>query len=480
MAQDGFRALARAVAQDRGLFVGALIVGGVALEFGVPMDFVLFGLTLAGVALFHRHVLWVALIGLAVITLYKVGFTAFKTGAGLPGLGRHLLHEWVILTNLLGLLLGFALLSNHFEKSKIPAVLPRYLPDDWKGAFVLLVMIFVLSSFLDNIAAAIIGGTIAGVVFRGKVHIGYLAAIVAASNAGGSGSVVGDTTTTMMWIDGVSPLVVFEAYIAAGVALVLFGIPAALQQQRYSPIVKDAKAGVHVDWARVAIVVVILGAAIAANIAINVYFPESADRFPFIGAAVWLAILVCAPWRQPDWKLLPDAFKGSIFLLSLITCASMMPVEKLPAASWHTALGLGFVSAVFDNIPLTALALKQGGYDWGFLAYTIGFGGSMIWFGSSAGVALSNLYPEAKSVGAWLRHGWHVALAYVIGFFVLLAVLGFHPDAHHKTPPPAAAEHFTSWICLAAPEDRGVESPGILRTGPEPRAGSTPIEETQT
>ncbi len=106
----------------------------------------------------------------------------------------------------------------------------------------------------------------------------------------------------------------------------------------------------------------------------------------------------------------------------------MMPVEKLPLASWQTALGLGFVSAVFDNIPLTALALKQDGYDWGFLAYAVGFGGSMIWFGSSAGVALSNMYPEAKSVGLWLRHGWHVALAYVIGFFVLLAVLGWQPQ----------------------------------------------------
>jgi Na+/H+ antiporter NhaD/arsenite permease-like protein len=120
----------------------------------------------------------------------------------------------------------------------------------------------------------------------------------------------------------------------------------------------------------------------------------------------------------------------------------MMPVEKLPAASWQTALGLGFVSAVFDNIPLTALALKQGGYDWGFLAYAVGFGGSMIWFGSSAGVALSNLYPEAKSVGLWLRHGWYIAVAYVIGFFVLLVVLGWHPDGKHKgkvAPAPEAA-----------------------------------------
>ena len=127
-----------------------------------------------------------------------------------------------------------------------------------------------------------------------------------------------------------------------------------------------------------------------------------------IGLAVWVVILATAPLRRPDWEVMPETFKGTIFLLALVTCASMMPVEKLPAASWQTALGLGFVSAVFDNIPLTALALKQGGYDWGFLAYAVGFGGSMIWFGSSAGVALANMYPEAKSVGLWLRHGWHV------------------------------------------------------------------------
>jgi hypothetical protein len=56
----------------------------------------------------------------------------------------------------------------------------------------------------------------------------------------------------------------------------------------------------------------------------------------------------------------------------------------------------------------------------------------MIWFGSSAGVALSNMYPEAKSVGLWLRHGWYVAVAYVVGFFAMLAVLGWHPDADHR------------------------------------------------
>src|SRR5438045_9102168 len=118
--------------------------------------------------------------------------------------------------------------------------MPALLPDDWKGGVVLLILVFVLSSFLDNIAAALIGGTVARHVFRGKVHIGYLAAIVAASNAGGSGSVVGDTTTTMMWIAGVSPLAVLEAYAGAALALLVFGVPAALRQQRFSPVLKHA------------------------------------------------------------------------------------------------------------------------------------------------------------------------------------------------------------------------------------------------
>jgi Na+/H+ antiporter NhaD/arsenite permease-like protein len=294
-------------------------------------------------------------------------------------------------------------------------------------------VVFVLSAFLDNIAAALIGGTMARHVFRGKVHIGFLAAIVAASNAGGAGSVVGDTTTTMMWIAGVSPLSVLEAFVAAGVALIIFGIPAAIQQHRYSPILKQPPRGLRIEWVRVCIVVAILIAAIAANITGNLKFPALLDVVPVIGLAVWAVILAAAPLRRPDWEVMPETFKGTIFLLALVTSASMMPVEKLPAASWQTALGLGFVSAVFDNIPLTALALKQGGYDWGYLAYTVGFGGSMIWFGSSAGVALSNMFPEAKSVGLWLRHGWHIAVAYVIGFFVMLALLGWHPDLNRVT-----------------------------------------------
>lgn len=395
----------------------------------MPVEFLLFGLTLAGVAILHRQALPIAATGLVAVIAWKWFATGFAAGPGAAGLAAHFAHEWVILVNLLLLLVGFALVARHFEESGVPAALPRLLPDDWTGAFALLVVVWISSGFIDNIAAALIGAGMAHTLFRGRVSVGYLAAIVAAANAGGAGSVIGDTTTTMMWISGISPLAVVHAYVAAATALAVFGVAAARRQQRHAPIVRDAATAVRVDWTRVAVTAFVLACAVAVNVAVNLRYPELADHFPFIGAAVALSLLSTAALRRPDWSVLPAAFKGSVFLLCLVASASLMPVERLPEASWQTAFALGFVSAFFDNIPLTALAIKQGGYDWGVLAYTVGFGGSMLWFGSSAGVAICSMFPEARSTGRWLREGWPVAVAYVAGFAALLLTLGWQPAA---------------------------------------------------
>jgi len=408
--------------------------GGEVPSIGpVRIEFIIFGFILLGVALFHKQTFWVAVIGLSVLLTFKLifdpGFHLFEHFFGTTPFGEQIMDkelrqgEWGIILNLLGLLLGFAVLSKIFEESKVPDILPRYLPDDWKGPFLLLIFVFILSSFLDNIAAALIGGTIALVVFKNKVHIGYIAALVAASNAGGSGSVVGDTTTTMMWIDGVSALNVLHAYVAAFVALLFFAWFAAHQQHRYQQIQKDADLNVKIDWVKILVVAMILAGAIISNILYDM---------PALG--VWIAIVLGVFLNRIPWKEVPGALKGTIFLLCLVTCASMMPVEELPNASWITAFALGFLSAVFDNIPLTKLCLDQGHYDWGMLAYTVGFGGSMIWFGSSAGVAITNKFPQGRNVVLWIKNGWHVAVAYVIGFFALYLLLGWEPadNKEHK------------------------------------------------
>ncbi|MEO6114167.1 MAG: hypothetical protein ABIP07_06965 [Sphingomicrobium sp.] len=394
---------------------------------GFPFEFVLFGLMLLAVALFHRQALPISLMGLLVIIAYEAAISAFPTGTGFEALLIHFEHEWVTVANLLLLLIGFEILASHFERSNISDHLPCHLPAGWTGSLALLGIIFVLSGFLDNIAAAVLGGVMARHVYQGRVSVGFLAAIVASANAGGAGSVIGDTTTTIMWLNGVSPMTVLPAYIAAVAAFAVFAPLGARCQHGFQPIVGQDSCDKPLHWRRIWVVAGILIAAVAANILANV-LSDGEELAPWLGLALWGAILLTMPIAKPDWSGINSASKGAVFLVALVLSASLMPVKALPDAAWQTAFGLGLLSSVFDNIPLTVLALQQGGYDWAMLAYAVGFGGSMVWFGSSAGVALTNDFPEGRSVKAWLKQGWYIPVAYVVGFTVMLALTGWDPS----------------------------------------------------
>ena len=402
---------------------------------GAPLEFVFFALILVGVALMHRRALLISVIGLVVILAYEGLVTSFPTGIGGAALREHVAHEWVVITNVILLLIGFEVLSNQFEQSNLPDRLPGLLPDDWTGGLALLAIVFVMSGFLDNIAAAILGGVMARHVYQGRVSVGFLAAIVASANAGGAGSVIGDTTTTIMWLNGISPLSVLPAYIGAIAAFAVIGPLGARAQHRFQPILADDLPGHPLHWRRVWIVAAILAAAVAANILANI-LSEGEESAPWMGLALWVAILTTSRMAKPDWSVMRPAAKGALFLAALVAAASLMPVKGLPDASWTSAFGLGVLSSVFDNIPLTVLALKQGGYDWALLAFAVGFGGSMVWFGSSAGVALTKEYHEGRSVVKWLNQGWFVPIGYAAGFFAMLLLLGWNP-----APAPSAVAH---------------------------------------
>ncbi|MFL6754713.1 MAG: hypothetical protein ACJ8FI_07525 [Sphingomicrobium sp.] len=399
-------------------------------SFTLPIEFILFGAILLGVALFHKRALSISLIGFAAILLFETLVTQYPTGPGPEALLAHARHEWVIITNLLLLLTGFEVLSNQFEQSNISDHLPNILPDGFAGSVALLGVVFVLAAFLDNIAAAVLGGVMARHLYNGRVTVGFVAALVAASNAGGAGSVIGDTTTTIMWLKGVSPLTLMPAYVAAVPAFAILAVFGARAQHRHQAILANDEPGHPLAWRRIWIVAFILTAAVTANL-LATSLSKGEETAPWLGMALWAAILLSSLFAKPDWSVVRHGAKGAVFLASLVAAASLMPLKGLPEPSWQSAFSLGLLSSVFDNIPLTTLALRQGGYDWGLLSFAVGFGGSMVWFGSSAGVAITNLYPEGRSVVRWVKQGWFVPLAYVAGFCMMLLALGWHPTPNH-------------------------------------------------
>ena len=92
----------RLLARERGLFAGALIVGAAAAGLGIPVDFVLFAITLAGVALFHHHTLQVALTGLAGAAAAQEIPTTFAPKMVLSNYNRHLATGAPNLTDVTG------------------------------------------------------------------------------------------------------------------------------------------------------------------------------------------------------------------------------------------------------------------------------------------------------------------------------------------------------------------------------------------
>ena len=389
--------------------------------FGVRYEMIIFALMLVGVAIFYTKTRQVAILGLLALCFYKYEFSdGFSVITKLFGYtdadGNFVSGSWRTYLNLILMLPGFAVLASIFEHSRFPDILPKYLPAGIAGSMLLLIMIFALSTFLDNIAAAMIGCTIAAAIFKGKVHIGYVAAICAAANAGGAGSVVGDTTTTLIWIYGKDPLVLAHAFLPASVAILIVAFFAAHQQKKYAALTTEVPEGVKVDKKKLLVVALILVGAIGFN-----YFLE----LPAIG--IWLAIIIGMFLTKINLKAAVDSYDSTVFLVALVFCAELVPIESVPDASILSTLAIGFVSAVFNNIPLTQLCLIKGGYDWPLISYAVGFGGSMIWFGSSAGVAVCDKFPKARSFMNWLRYGWHIPFAFVVGFGVYLLVMGWDP-----------------------------------------------------
>jgi Na+/H+ antiporter NhaD/arsenite permease-like protein len=342
-------------------------------------------------------------------------------------------------------------------------------------------MLWALSGILDNIATAMLGGAIiknrySSVIQHCRTHpdprkrklpgwlFMLLVAVIAASNLGGGASAFGDTTTTMIWISGVSILTIAMGYPASLLGQfslmklsvgkhrelpedydhthegrqeyidwtwgdlfrgLLSAVTMVLFPWRWGRLVQNV-----IDGRKLLHMLGIPGMAVG-----NIFFDQP-------GLGLWIGMLggYSVGWlldrlqnSEPaafGWVSMLKAVPNTVFLLLLVYSAKLIPLKLVTDTifgAFHyfevavdydiVAIVLGLLSSIFDNIPLTSIAIDIQNFRWAFLALAVGFGGSMLWFGSSAGVALAKEYPELENTRDWFPRPF---LVIFVAYWIIL------------------------------------------------------------
>jgi Na+/H+ antiporter NhaD/arsenite permease-like protein len=110
-------------------------------------------------------------------------------------------------------------------------------------------------------------------------------------------------------------------------------------------------------------------------------------------------------------------------------------VHHLYSAIGSTAsnIGVGFLSAIVDNVPVMSAILKSSpemGVDqWLLVTLTAGIGGSLISFGSAAGVGVMGKLRGIYTFGSHMKHSWTILLGYIVSiaiWYVQFEIMGLY------------------------------------------------------
>lgn len=298
---------------------------------------------------------------------------------------------------------------------------------------------FFISPFADNLTTALVLGAVAVAVGAG--HPAFIVvsciSIVVAANAGGAFSPFGDITTLMVWQKGLVKF--FEFFELFLPALISWLLPAFLMSLTVSKAAPSPPPNDHsaVKSGGLVVLALFLG-----TIALTVTLHQTLHLPPFLGMMMGLGLLTLysffirkyelRDWEQPqipDRSDIKPAVKPFdifismkrvewdtlLFFYGVMLCVGALGVFGYLAvmseyfyshigATW-TNIGVGFISAVIDNIPVMFAVLTMNPDmthgQWLLVTLTAGIGGSLLSIGSAAGVALMG---QARGTYTFLSH----------------------------------------------------------------------------
>jgi len=298
---------------------------------------------------------------------------------------------------------------------------------------------FFISPVADNLTTALILSTVLYTIDRKNIAFLIPGAIniVVAANAGGAWSPFGDITTLMAWAaekgEFVDFLFLFPASVIGwGVTAFLLslsvpsGKPPFDASTEKKPVVRDG--GIVVAYLGVlTIVIAVLG---------HQFF-----NFP----AMWGMMFGLAILKLYSFKLKRKGKDGFniyvnmqkvendtlLFFFGILSAVGALHflgflhyVHHLYSFIGPTAsnIGVGFLSAIVDNVPVMSAILKSSpsmGIDqWMLVTMTAGIGGSLISFGSAAGVGVMGKLRGIYTFAAHMKYAWTILVGYIISILI--------------------------------------------------------------
>lgn len=309
---------------------------------------------------------------------------------------------------------------------------------------------FFISPVADNLTTALILSTVLYTIDKTKTAFLVPGAIniVVAANAGGAWTPFGDITTLMAWTAGKGGIVDF---------LYLF-IPAAsgwlLTAWLLSLFVPKGEPHFDANLPKAELkpgakVVIALGAFTI----LTAILTHQLFHFPAMwGMMFGLALLKIYSYfhkrKNSDDKF--DVYINMrhvendtlLFFFGILSAVGALHflgyleyVVKLYDIIGPTAgnIGVGFISAIVDNVPVMSAILKadpnMGIDQWLLVTLTAGIGGSLISFGSAAGVGVMGRMRGVYTFNSHMKYAWTILLGYILSmivWYIQFEILGLY------------------------------------------------------
>ena len=309
------------------------------------------------------------------------------------------------------------------------------------------ILAFFISPVADNLTTALILSTV--LLTIDKTNTNFLVAgainIVVAANAGGAWSPFGDITTLMAWAAGKAPFIDFFALFPASF---IGWLVTAFLLVRVVP-----SGSPHFDPATEPKVTIKKGGKVVIGLGAFTIFSAVMMHQLFHLPAMWgmmfgfsLLSIYTYIYKKTNKNEEPMhvfhymskienntlffffgilAAVGALHFVGFLNYAVSL-YDKFGATAVN--IGVGFLSAIVDNVPVMSAVLKANpmmGADagenlsqWLLVTLTAGIGGSMISFGSAAGVGVMGKLKGIYTFGAHMKYAWTVVAGYIVSVVI--------------------------------------------------------------